>query len=295
MPSSSNKNIGKHDYFLPQTKKSAKSQSRDDDFLCVIDEGQAVAKEPSSGLYSKQEKIEDKAAEKADNTLQTNVPSAEQPRERFLRLGPDKVTNVELIAIMLRTGTTEKNVLDLARYIYNLYGCSLLRMGQATVEDLMRVKGLGEAKSIAFVAALELGRRRAIAELDGTKIKSSEDCFNYFKPRLAHLSWEELHAVAVDGHGGVIGERLIAKGGLNGTMVDLRILMGEVVRMGCQGFMVAHNHPSGSVEPSRQDRELTERIAKAARTLDIRFLDHVIVPCGSADDSYFSFADQGLL
>lgn len=291
MPLPNDKNIGKQPYPWLGTPKPAKSPSHEADFRFTIDEDQVPVsvQEPSANLYSKAD------ADRVDRTLHSNVPSAEQPREKFLRLGPQHVSNIDLIAIMLRTGTPEMNVLDTARFIYERYGCSLLRMGQATVSDLSQIHGMGEAKSIAFAAALELGRRRSIEELDGMKILTSEDCYRFFKPRLAHISWEELHVVAVDARGGVIGERLIAKGGLNGTLVDLRILMGEVVRMSGQAFMVAHNHPSGSSEPSRQDRDLTERIAKAARTLDVHFLDHIIVPCGSAGDTYYSFADNGFI
>lgn len=216
-----------------------------------------------------------------ERTLHNSVPQCDMPREKFLRLGPGGVTDTDLIAIMLRTGTPEMNVMETARRLYEMFGESVIRMG--------------EAKAIALAAALELGKRRQLEELDGLRIRSSEDCHKFFFPKIAHLSVEEFRVAVVNSQLRVIGESVISTGGLSGTVVDIRRLMREVIRLSGVGFFVAHNHPSGSLKPSQNDRDLTRRIAAAAKTLDLRFIDHVIVARGSAGQQYYSFSDEGLI
>lgn len=230
-----------------------------------------------------------------ERTLHNSVPQCDMPREKFLRLGAGGVTDTDLIAIMLRTGTPEMNVMETARRLYEMFGESVIRMGDASIGELMQLKGLGEAKAIALAAALELGKRRQLEELDGLKIRSSEDCHKFFFPKIAHLSVEEFRVAVVNSQLRVIGESVISTGGLSGTVVDIRRLMREVIRLGGVGFFVAHNHPSGSTKPSQNDRDLTRRIAAAAKTLDLRFIDHVIVARGSAGQQYYSFSDEGLI
>ncbi len=231
----------------------------------------------------------------ACRTLHESMPECDMPREKFKRLGPAALTDTDLIAIMLRTGLHGLNVMELARRIYEQFGNSITRMGDATLQELMATKGLGEAKAIAFAAALELGKRRQMESLEQVQIKSPEDCYKFFLPRLVHLATEEFHVAVVDAHLHVLCEKMISKGGINGTVVDIRTLMREVIRLGGSGFFVAHNHPSGSVKPSRQDSDLTRRIAAAASALDLRFMDHVIVARGSAGRLFYSFRDEGLI
>lgn len=236
-----------------------------------------------------------------ERTFKQSVAKEDMPRERFVR-DKKSVSDVELIAIMLGTGTRGQDVIETARIIYETYGRSLIRMGDADISDLKRIKGLGDAKAITLAAALELGSRRSIDKLVHLQIRSSRDCHQYFFEKLAYLNHEEFRVAAVDTRLHVIGESVISSGGMNGTVVDIRRLMSEVLRLGGVGFFVAHNHPSGSIKPSKEDLDLTRRIAAAARTLDLRFRDHVIVARGSgggdkesSGGTYFSFADEGLI
>ena len=228
-------------------------------------------------------------------TLHESMPECDMPREKFKRHGAAALTDTDLIAIMLRTGVHGVNVMELARTLYSQFGNSITRMGDASLQELMATKGLGEAKAIAFAAALELGKRRQLESLEYTRIMSSEDCYKFFLPRLVHLPSEEFHVAVVDAQMHVLAEKMISKGGINGTVVDIRTLMREVLRLSGSGFFVAHNHPSGAGKPSRQYVDLTKRIAAAARTLDVRFIDHVIVARGSAGRKYYSFSDEGMI
>ncbi len=227
-------------------------------------------------------------------TLHESLAQEDMPREKFLRLGPKALTDVDLIAIMLRTGTAGMNVIDLAWHIYRRFGCNISRLGDATLAELMTVKGLGEAKAIAFSAALELGRRRQFSDMRGRKLRSSEDCNDFFSSIIGSLAHEEFHVAVVDGQLNVIRTECVSSGGVTGTVVDVRRLMQIIVgTAGAVAFFVAHNHPSGSLKPSRQDIDLTRRIAEAARTLELRFMDHVIVARGAQSPGYYSFSDNG--
>lgn len=227
-------------------------------------------------------------------TLHESLAQEDMPREKFVRLGPKALTDVDLIAIMLRTGTAGMNVIDLAWHIYRRFGCNISRLGDATLAELMTVKGLGEAKAIAFSAALELGRRRQFSDIRGRKLRSSEDCNEFFSSIIGSLAHEEFHVAVVDGQLNVIRTECVSSGGVTGTVVDVRRLMQIIVgTAGAVAFFVAHNHPSGSLKPSRQDIDLTRRIAEAARTLELRFMDHVIVARGAQSPGYYSFSDNG--
>ncbi len=227
-------------------------------------------------------------------TLHEALAQEDMPREKFVRLGPKALTDVDLIAIMLRTGTAGMNVIDLAWHIYRRFGCNISRLGDATLAELMTVKGLGEAKAIAFSAALELGRRRQFSDMRGRKLRSSEDCNDFFSSIIGSLAHEEFHVAVVDGQLNVIRTECVSSGGVTGTVVDVRRLMQIIVgTAGAVAFFVAHNHPSGSLKPSRQDIDLTRRIAEAARTLELRFMDHVIVARGAQSPGYYSFSDNG--
>ncbi len=227
-------------------------------------------------------------------TLHEALAHEDMPREKFLRMGPKALTDVDLIAIMLRTGTAGMNVIDLAWHIYRRFGCNISRLGDATLAELMTVKGLGEAKAIAFSAALELGRRRQFSDIRGRKLRSSEDCNEFFSSIIGSLAHEEFHVAVVDGQLNVIRTECVSSGGVTGTVVDVRRLMQIIVgTAGAVAFFVAHNHPSGSLKPSRQDIDLTRRIAEAARTLELKFMDHVIVARGAQSPGYYSFSDNG--
>ncbi len=233
-------------------------------------------------------------SDSSGKTLHEALAQEDMPREKFLRMGPKALTDVDLIAIMLRTGTAGMNVIDLAWHIYRRFGCNISRLGDATLAELMTVKGLGEAKAIAFSAALELGRRRQFSDIRGRKLRSSEDCNDFFSSIIGSLAHEEFHVAVVDGQLNVIRTECVSSGGVTGTVVDVRRLMQIIVgTAGAVAFFVAHNHPSGSLKPSRQDIDLTRRIAEAARTLELRFMDHVIVARGAQSPGYYSFSDNG--
>lgn len=236
------------------------------------------------------------AARQAPGTsLHATMSPGEMPRERFLRHGAQSLSDVELIAIMLRTGIRGSNVIDVAQNVYRRYGGSLASMGDATIDELKQVEGLGETKAITLAAALELGRRRQYQEVARTTLRNSSDAFRFFGSVIATAAVEEFH-VAVLGQGNnVIHTERVSQGGLATTAVDIRVLLGVVIRWGGTQFMVAHNHPAGSLTPSKADIDLTNRIVRGAETLGLRLLDHIIVAQGRGVGGYYSFRDNGNL
>lgn len=240
--------------------------------------------------------MDEKRDKTADVTLKATMAPDEMPRERFRRLGPRSVTDVELIAIMLRTGTQGMNVMEMARLIYDTYGGDIARMGEATLDELQKgVKGMGEAKAIAFAAALELGRRRQYQEVSRKALTNSEDAYRFFRSTISAATVEEFHVAVLDAAAHVIHTERVSQGGLVTAPVDVRVVMQVVIRWGGPQFMVAHNHPAGSTQPSRADRELTARIEAAAKVLGVKLVDHIIVAQGRGENGYYSFCDNNEL
>lgn len=227
----------------------------------------------------------------------TQWAEEDRPREKMIALGKKSLTNSELIAILLRTGIPGASAIDLAQQILSTTDNRLIDLARMEVSDL-RAKGIGPAKAVAVMAALELGNRMLRENLESkeTVITSSLDLFHFFAPRIADIDHEEFHAVYLNKRGKISWNQKIAEGGLDVTTVDLRRLFAPAIEHRAVSIAVAHNHPSGSLRPSTFDKQLTRRIIEAGKILDIKLFDHVIVginPQGKHD--YFSFAEHGLL
>lgn len=228
-------------------------------------------------------------------TLHEAVQPEEMPREKLKKYGAKALSDIELIAIMLRTGVHGLNVMEVARSLHKAYRGNLVKMGDASLDEIQNcVKGIGEAKAIAFLAALELGRRRQMHEVKDQPLDSSQAAYEFFVAEMGMNCVEEFHVAVLDNGCNVIHSEMVTRGGLASTAVDIRIVLALVIRWGGTRFMVAHNHPAGNASPSQSDIELTSRIMRGAQTLGLTLLDHIIVVQGRGD-CYYSFHDNGKL
>lgn len=222
----------------------------------------------------------------------------DKPREKMLSKGKKELTNAELLAILLRSGLKGKTVVEVAKEVLTRSGNSLTTLSQMDFKHLSNIKGVGEAKATTLMAALELGWRMQsdIAKDKELIINSSKDFFNYITPLLADLDHEEFWAVYLSNRNKVLGRQRISMGGQTNVSVDLRIIFRGAIECKAVSIMVAHNHPSGSLKASPEDKNLTRSIMEAGKVLDIKLLEHIIVgiaPTGQAD--YYSFHDNGLV
>jgi DNA repair protein RadC len=216
----------------------------------------------------------------------------DRPREKLLQKGADSLSDSELLAILIVNGTRSKSALDLAKEIMKLGKDNLPELGKLGVKELMKVKGIGEAKAISIVAALEIGRRRqAQASREKAVITSSGDVAQYLQILLKDYRHEVFAVLFLNRANKINHFQIISQGGITGTVADPRIILKRALEEDAVSLILCHNHPSGSLKPSRADEELTGKIKEAARYFDIRVLDHLIV----SEDGYYSFADEGLL
>jgi len=216
----------------------------------------------------------------------------DRPREKLLLNGSENLSNSELLAILIHNGSREKTAVDLAKEILKIGKDNLNELGKISVKELMKIKGIGEAKAITIVAALELGRRRhASASLEKVIISSSIDIAQYLQARLKDFQHEVFAVLFLNQANKINHFEIISEGGITGTVADPRIILKKALEEDAVNIILCHNHPSGSLKPSRIDEELTKKIKEAARFLDIKVLDHIIV----SEDGYYSFADEGLL
>jgi DNA repair protein RadC len=216
----------------------------------------------------------------------------ERPREKVMAKGIQYLSDSELLAIILGSGTRNITAVELARKILEIAGNNLHELGRQSVNELLRVKGVGPAKAVSVMAALELGRRRAgLNHVEKIPVKSSETVFRLFHPLLGDLDHEEFWLLMLNRANKVLGRFKVSQGGLSGTVIDTRIILKRALDSLASSIIVCHNHPSGNNQPSDADIKITEKLKKAAEMLEIKLLDHVII----ADKSYFSFADEGLI
>ena len=216
----------------------------------------------------------------------------DRPREKLLLNGAESLSHSELLAILIHNGTKAKTAVDLAKEILKLGKDNLNELGKLSVKELMKIKGIGEAKAITIAAALELGRRRQSSiSLDKPVMLSSSDIAVYLQSKLKDHRHEVFAVIFLNRANKVNHFEIISKGGITGTVADPRIILKKALEEDAINIVLCHNHPSGSLKPSRQDEELTHKIKEAARYFDIQVLDHIIV----SDMGYFSFADEGLL
>ena len=214
----------------------------------------------------------------------------ERPREKLLARGVDSLSDPELLAILLRNGTLSKTAIDLARAVLKISKENLVELGKLSLRDLTRIKGIGPAKAVTLLAALELGRRRgSSAALAKNTAGSSADVAAYLQASLKDYRHEVFGVVFLNRANKINHFEIISRGGITGTVADPRIILKKALEENAVSIILCHNHPSGSLLPSRADEELTLKIKEAARYLDIRVLDHIIV----SDEGYYSFADEG--
>jgi len=216
----------------------------------------------------------------------------ERPREKVLAGGIQNLSNTELLAILLGCGTRQVTAVELARIILEDAGNNLQLLGRKGIEELIRIKGVGPAKAITILAALELGRRRSgMQHPEKIPVKSSETVYRLFHPLMGDLEHEEFWLLMLNRANRILGRYKVSQGGLSGTIIDTRIILKKALDNLASSIIVCHNHPSGNKQPSDADLKITEKLKKAAEMLEIKLLDHVII----ADKSYFSFADEGLI
>jgi DNA repair protein RadC len=215
----------------------------------------------------------------------------DRPREKLMLKGRHSLSDAELLAILLGSGTREKTAVELAREMLSHYGSDLQTLGKQQVRDLCRFKGIGEAKAITLVAALELGLRKRLSETKVEKVKSSRDAYEYFVPVLSDLRHEEFWILMLNRNNRIIRRERISQGGVAGTAVDAKLIFKPAIQELASSIVLAHNHPSGNTQPSEADIKLTRQLANAGKTLDIPVCDHLILGGGG----FFSFADEGLL
>ncbi|GAB4137668.1 MAG: DNA repair protein RadC [Bacteroidia bacterium] len=216
----------------------------------------------------------------------------DRPREKLLNKGRAYLSDAELIAILIGSGNRDESAVELSRRILLELGNDLNRLATLSISELMRFRGIGEAKAITIAAALELGRRRdSRAQSDLLKISGSMDAWRMIKADIADLPHEEFWLVLLNRANVVMKKMQISRGGVSATVVDPKIIFRKALEGAASSVILAHNHPSGETKPSEQDIRLTRKIREGAALLEIALLDHIIVGA----NSYYSFADEGLL
>jgi len=216
----------------------------------------------------------------------------DRPREKLLQKGKLALSDAELIAILIGSGNTDESAVELSKRILSETKNNLNLLGKLSAQQLMVYKGIGEAKAISIIAAMELGRRRRTEDaLELVKIASSSTVFELLQPILGELPHEEFWILYLNNANKIIEKLPISKGGITGTLVDVRVTLKKALELGATSLILAHNHPSGNLNPSEADKQLTNKLKIAAESIDIKVLDHLIV----TEKSYFSFADEGLM
>ncbi len=216
----------------------------------------------------------------------------DRPREKLILKGTATLSDAELLAILISSGTKNRSAVDLGRELLLKVNNNLNTLGKLSIKDLTKIHGIGPARAVVIASALELGRRRKLAEAEEAfKIRSSKDVADIFQPLLSDLNHEEFWILFLNRANKVINRIKLSQGGLSGTVTDVRMIMKNAVECLASGIIVCHNHPSGNINPSESDIKITRKIHEAGNLLDIQLLDHLIV----SGLDYFSFADNGLL
>ncbi len=231
-----------------------------------------------------------------ENTRQTlNIKSwaeDDRPREKLFLKGRQALSDAELIAILIGSGNREESAVELSKRILNSASNNLSELGKLSVSDLMNFKGIGDAKAISIIAALELGRRRKETEtIKRDKISCSKDVFEIMQPFMLDLPHEEFWLLNLSRSNAVIKKELISRGGVSGTVVDTKMIFKSAVENLASSIIICHNHPSGNLKPSDADIRITKNIKEAGRVMDIQLFDHVII----TENGYYSFNDEGVL
>ena len=221
----------------------------------------------------------------------TNWSEDDKPREKLMLKGKSVLSDAELIAILIGSGSRNESAVDLSKRILASVDNNLNALGKVSLSQLIEFKGIGEAKAISIIAALELGRRRRAEEVvELKKVTSSKIIFEIMQPIIGELPHEEFWIIYLNNSNKVISKVQLSKGGITGTLVDVRIVFKTALEMGATGLILCHNHPSGTLIPSDADKQITKKLKLAGDSLEIKVLDHLIV----TETSYFSFVDEGI-
>lgn len=221
-----------------------------------------------------------------------NWSEDDRPREKLVAKGSNALSDAELIAILIGSGSRDESAVSLSKRVLSSVGHNLNALGKTTLQQLMTFKGIGEAKAITIAAAMELGRRRRDeTTLQKKIITSSQAVFEVMQPIIGELPHEEFWVLYLNNSNKILQTFQLSKGGITGTLVDTRLVFKNALQVGAVAIILAHNHPSGTLTPSEADKNLTQKLKKAGESLDIKVLDHVIV----TENQYISFADAGLL
>ena len=222
----------------------------------------------------------------------TQWSEEDRPREKMMRLGTEALSHAELLAILIGSGSTKESAVDLMKRVLNDCGNNLNTLGKMTIQDLMRYNGIGEAKAITILAACELGKRRQMeTPEERPDCGSATRIYNLMHPVMQDLDVEEFWILLMNQNFKLIKKLRISHGGITEVAVDIRIIMREAVLANATVLAVCHNHPSGSLHPSKQDDNLTMNIKRACETMRLHFLDHIII----TDGAYYSYQEEGRL
>ncbi len=216
----------------------------------------------------------------------------ERPREKMLQKGSAALTDAELLAILIQNGTKQKSALDLAREILQLVNNDLEKLGRLSIKELQQVKGIGQAKAITLMAAMELGRRRQLTQSpEKIVINNSKAAAQIFNPLLRDLNHEALAIIYLNNAGKILHQEILSFGGITNTIVDIKLILKNALLHLASNIIVAHNHPSGTLNPSNADIDITQKLKEAAKAVDIKLYDHIII----AGNDFYSFNENGMM
>jgi DNA repair protein RadC len=216
----------------------------------------------------------------------------DRPREKLLQRGASHLSDSEIVAVLLGSGNHKETALDLSRRLLNHVNQDLLEFGRLTVADFQRFMGIGEAKTATLLAAIELGRRRRAFEVrKKSKIQSSKEVYEHFVQCIGDLAHEEFWAMFLSRNNHIVSLQRLSEGGFSATVVDPKRVFHKALEHKAAAVIVAHNHPSGNLQPSLEDKRITKKLFLAGRHLDLPILDHLII----TNQGYFSFSDEGIL
>ncbi|MBF8150357.1 DNA repair protein RadC [Winogradskyella sp. F6397] len=231
-------------------------------------------------------------ADKSTSFSIKNWSQDDQPREKLRDKGKTALSDAELIAILIGSGNRDESAVALCKRIFASVDHNLNALGKRSIAQLMEFKGIGEAKAISIVAALELGRRRRLEDaMQLDKVSSSRSVNNVMQHIIGDLPHEEFWILYLNNSNKIIQKKQLSKGGITGTLVDVRLVLKNALEVGATGLILCHNHPSGTLKPSQADKDITKKLKVAAQSLDISVLDHLII----TENAYYSFADENML
>ncbi len=217
---------------------------------------------------------------------------SDQPREKLRIHGKSVLTNSELLAILMGSGNKEESAVQLAQRILNFVGNNLNALYKLSITDLMKFKGIGEAKAISIIAAMEMGERQKNSEVvKKVKVTSANDIYKLLSPRLSHAKYEEIWCIFLNRNNAIVGQTQIGNGGITGVVADPKKIFIQALELLATSIILCHNHPSGNLTISVADKKLTNKVKEAGELLDIQLLDHVII----GENKYVSFAEKGLI